>query len=440
MSMFSQSLAMGDETLGELEKADRQQQRPRPPESLEIIDESPTSTSTNHSRLTSMRTQSRSSRTQRGGFKRNKSDSILLKPSEGAVSARPLATNESYSDLFRSNLDFDFDEKNNFETKIDSFAQKENASLDKYFKDSIEFSSLQGTSQRPNTQKKCQSQEDDLGDMFESSNFFSQPIVGNTDEIQLDEAIVADENSDIAWFEELNKTVEQTPKVSGTQAILWEDCSFKIVKSDELPISQNICWEDSGDFNKGIFDVDVQTESDQNIQDEAAVCIDNVTFTQDFLNSSIRDKQRSCKNSRNSQLSNQSLPTDYIHTEMMKCQKQVINGLSGNSQLLGGSFVNLDASSTSNMILNYSAESIPITRSMTESSAKPKETIQEPSIRTLSTNVQRQLPNGKHLNQIDQWGLLPAIVREYHRKGIRTMFDWQVECLSNTKVNTVFTL
>ncbi|XP_037047750.1 DNA polymerase theta isoform X2 [Bradysia coprophila] len=40
----------------------------------------------------------------------------------------------------------------------------------------------------------------------------------------------------------------------------------------------------------------------------------------------------------------------------------------------------------------------------------------------------------KKLNSIDSWGLPLSIVREYHRKNIYEMFDWQRECLSNRKV------
>lgn len=437
MSMFSQSLAIGDDTFGELEKPEINARRP--PESLEIIDESPTSTlasRTNRSgRLTSMRTQTRSARTQRvGAFKRNKSDSVLLNPPGTSAGGAIRSTNESYSDLFGSDLECaEFDAKKNYEGYTGK--GNSNKSLENYFKDSIEFS-CGGSSQINNPKLKTEDVE--LGNMFENSNFFSQPVdTAGTDEILLDVAIVTDENTDIAWFAELN-TKLQDPVArrsstihAATEAILWQDCSFEMGTSkinqprNELTLAQNVCWEDSGDFNQGIIDVE-QSDSHQTVKDEAVVCIENVTFTQDFLNSSVQVELK------HSPGTNQSLTSDFIHNEMVKCQKQVSLGLAENSQLLGDSLVNLDISCTSNMVLNYSADSIPINRS---TNPKPiKESLQE--IQTsIPTTIQRELPKQANLNQIDQWGLLPAIVREYHRKGIRTMFDWQVECLSNTKVN-----
>lgn len=411
MSMFSQSLAMGDDTFSELENPKRSDPQ-RPPESLEIIEESPTSilaSRTNRSRLTSMhRTQSHSSRTQRG-IKRNKSDSILLKPDQNVM-----VTNESYSDLFRSNLEYDFDTKEN----VNNLGSKPNTSLENYFKESMEFSCA---SQLNNILK-----QDELGDMFASSNFYSQPLDTNTDDIQLDEAIVTMANTDMEWFDELNRSVQEvkdSPKVSAIREIRRENCSFEQDKSkkNEIPLSQNICWEDSGDFNQAIFN-DPPTDS----QDEAAVCIDNVTFTQDFLNSSIKSKPKVC-DSKNSHLPNQSMSAEFIHSEMVKCQREVSQGLAETTLAPNNSLLNADISSSSNMILNYSAESLPNTRPTLQYDPK-----QNDSPKT--SIVPKQLASGKNLNQIDQWGLLPPIVREYHRKGVRTMFDWQVECLSNPKV------
>lgn len=117
---------------------------------------------------------------------------------------------------------------------------------------------------------------------------------------------------------------------------------------------------------------------------------------------------------------------------MDKCQKLVSRGLAANANAtLNDSLLN--ASGTSDIVLNYSADSVPMTahRNASNAAVKPLSVVVEPT----RADLPKQL-SSQNLNQIDQWGLSQSVVEQYHRKGIKTMFDWQVECLSNTKVNT----
>lgn len=52
------------------------------------------------------------------------------------------------------------------------------------------------------------------------------------------------------------------------------------------------------------------------------------------------------------------------------------------------------------------------------------------------TNVQQNNSNENKCNitNLIQWGCSNAIIREYQKKGVKEMFEWQAECLSNPKV------
>lgn len=41
----------------------------------------------------------------------------------------------------------------------------------------------------------------------------------------------------------------------------------------------------------------------------------------------------------------------------------------------------------------------------------------------------------RDINSLSQWGCTPAIIREYLKRGIESMFEWQVECLSKHEVS-----
>lgn len=435
--MFSQSLQMGDETLGQLElnQPDR-----RPPESLEIIEESPTSLAsrTLRNRGTSIRTQSRSVRTQRG-IKRNKSDSVLINAEPPAGTSKSAFPADSFSDLFRSNIDCDFIELK--ENMLPSRSAS-NVNLDDYFKDSIEF----GCADQKRPEKRpTVSQE--LGDMFENSNFYTQPVETNTDDLdKLLDMAINPEDIDGLSFEELNGTVlaaaDNNLPVTGTQDMLWDDSSFeaKANTRQDVPVSQNICWEDSGDFGD-ILNGETNPGKDDPIpmqiakEEEDPVCIDNVSFTQDFL---ANRQSRVAPSEPNKTQINVGSSSNFIQDEMEKCHKQVSLGLAEDSKLLSDSIIDINLSSSSNMVLNYSADSVPASKSPAPpcQSLKPQTTALHPkrSPAKPEASSKQLLPTNKNLNQIDSWGLSSDIVREYRRKGICTMFDWQVECLSNTKV------
>lgn len=44
----------------------------------------------------------------------------------------------------------------------------------------------------------------------------------------------------------------------------------------------------------------------------------------------------------------------------------------------------------------------------------------------------------RDINSLSQWGCTSAIIREYIKRGVRSMFEWQQECLSKHEVTWIF--
>lgn len=53
------------------------------------------------------------------------------------------------------------------------------------------------------------------------------------------------------------------------------------------------------------------------------------------------------------------------------------------------------------------------------------------------TKEMTELGDDRNIKSLSKWGFSRFILEEYKKKGIRQMFEWQAECLSNTKVSIV---
>lgn len=379
--MFSQSFLIGENTLQELEKIAKLSSPKQKPESHDIIDESPTNLNATHrsirSRIVSIKTQNKSYR--KKGIKRNKSDSIL----NGSIGAAGFSKTENYSEFFRTSKD------NVFQNEIAPIQNSVTSTLDKYFKDSFNFvikTPIEKVEIKPHNdilplQKDVAiPTEKDLNEMFDKSDFFTQQNDSNVD-------------SNL------------------------HDLPIYVPKS-----SENITWEESVDFNNIINNLNSDGDSTIKkskeislmVDDDVALGLDNITFIHDFL------KQRSFENDLN--LKSQKSIRQFIQEEMHQCSHSVLKDASIHETSINESVhlnVTRNSNNLSNLVLNWSSESLPPN---VKNPSKVKET---------TTQVQRTVPA---TNSIADWGLSKAIVEEYYRKGIRTMFQWQVDCLSNTRV------
>lgn len=410
--MFSQSLCVdGNESLlrvlGEQPSAAKQQQHR--PESMEVIDESPTSLQ-NQTR-TSLRNISRRAQKQPKDS-RPKKDST--EKSHASIST------ENYSEFFVDNCNIVFPPQNCIDP------QTINRSLEKYFADNDEchFAAKSTPTIPPPLA------ESNFDGIFDKTNIFSQ-MASNNDESSeniFDKAAIS--------LSDLNDTMESLKildsEASDKEAINEQQQSAFVLdgmfdgseiipktRADASPSSNDlaaVAWDDSSEFMMGIpadgndgddklmncaAEESVRLMVDENV----ALGIDDVTFTQEFL-----CEQNMAGSNGNVSKHKSSGVNEFIRNEMEMCKIAVKN----------------DECSDSNVSnkTNFERKSEPGVELQMESATLQRST---------------KFPT-KNQNKIENWGLSTEIVDEYTKRGIRTMFDWQVECLSNTKVFIVVIL
>lgn len=345
---------------------------PKPPESIECIDESPNHETTN---VTSRSTRLRSKN-------QTKIDKHKPKPAE-AVSI----SSENYSEFFKNNLDFgEVPEKS--PAKLVALATD---SLDKFF--NTNFESITN----PINVNLFQN----LDEMFQESEFYLQP----SEPQLLDVAITHTEDfADLSFGDCSSFTVNQAMPKAASQVIEWDDSS-ELFNNIVIPTN--------------VIELANRPQTQLMVNDEVALGIDNVTFAQEFL------PQRMVEN--NSMSEPQKTVAQFMSEEMDKCIDVVKSAL-GEDEVVSTSFIGsqkqLSHSSLTNIVLNWSLDNVPKTKAVESINYATPQVVQTTS---------RSLPQ-TNLSSIESWGLSKEIVQGYVKKGIQTMFPWQVECLSNIKV------
>lgn len=342
------------------------------PESNDCIDESPTNKTSNvTSRNSRLRSQNRI-----------KIDKHAAKPEHEAT------TNscENYSEFFKCNFEYDCAPKMNSVAPTPLLIDN---SLEKYFNTSFESPTNENIPQNLNA-------------MFQGSEFTqinqSQPKL-------LDIAITHTEDfADLSFTDFSHCTVTSVPN--------------QLVAVPKVA-SQAIEWDDSSEFNDFVIpsfaaELAVRPQTELMVNDEVALGIDNVTFTQEFLPQRTVEKNTVTGGS-------QKTVAQFMSEEMESCIDDVRIGLKADD-VVGSQ--QLNQSSLSNIVLNWSLENGPKQNVVETSNSAPM---------TVAQSNSKSLPK-KNLSSIDSWGLSKEIVHGYVKKGIQIMFPWQVECLSNTKV------
>lgn len=446
--MFSQSLCMGHETLLALEQlTSRETTKPNPSEELDIIDESPT-TKTNQITSRSLRF-----RRQKQSFT-NKTNNTKSKDFETTINV-----DNNYSEFFRSDLQLEFNtepkppESNNF---IDESPNNKTTNV------TCRSTRLRSQNERKNDKYKSKPAEasinsENYSEFFKNNSDFDDGPGKTADpaalliENSLDKYFITNfespanpindlsQNLDAVFQEsefspQFNESSEpQLLDIAITHTEDFGDLSFADFSSFTVPnqvpraASQAIEWDHSSEFNDIEMPPDTtnlatRTLTELMVNDDVALGIDNVTFTQEFL------PHFSVENNR--KLDSQKTVAQFMSEEMDKCIDVVKSGL-GADEVVSTSFVEsqkqLNQSSLSHIVLNWSLDNTPKTKLLESSRCAELQVVHTTSRSLLQTN----------LSSIDSWGLSKEIVHGYVKKGIQSMFKWQVECLSNTKVGSL---
>lgn len=195
------------------------------------------------------------------------------------------------------------------------------------------------------------------------------------------------ENVNLSEIEKLLKTSELN---DGKQDDKQEG-SFNIFSQDVKSQLENaIQWENSAFFNEFIVSQSVAVVEKIDTVEEAIIDAD-CSFSAASMTSFVEDEMKSCFLQLTNELSKMENP---------------VNRLTQN--------IPLETSSISNKI---SFENEPVRSSITQT-----------KIRNESISCKLDIRN------LSEWGCSGSIIREYTKKGIQKMFEWQAECLSIPKV------
>uniref|UniRef100_A0A182WJ43 DNA polymerase theta n=1 Tax=Anopheles minimus TaxID=112268 RepID=A0A182WJ43_9DIPT len=411
--MFSQSLQLGDSTFDALEKQHTKACTPptnerttrsqrnkvvKPQGSTEeVIEESPTNgkCSAELSRQRSVRERLQIISTQARGRKAKKRTARERQRTSGSDSREDKDTTgssilrkDNFSELFTSDIQFNVDQSSTRRNGLDGPSPEKQPSVrisdefEELFQNSA-FSMDTGRSQSmamPANQNEPK--EGSFHTLFDQSDF----TLDKADEV----AAPVDNPQHPATMPE-SEELEIFSETLFDRAISSEPTMDDLHENSDLLESLRV------------------DSADDTIEDDVAIDIENVTFSQPLTSASIAlGQERSDESHHQPQ---QTEIHDFIESEM------------------ANSFRNTKESLSDTVVSRHDESGLYPT-SVTALPKKRKKA--EPEGATVSCST--SLDQTKDLRFLGNWGLSSSITSEYARKGIVELFPWQVECLSRKEV------
>ncbi|XP_037904628.1 DNA polymerase theta [Hermetia illucens] len=452
---FTTSLDFGSSILANIERAEKKfasagktaTGTKRKEVGSEVIDESPTnkSTKTGKSSKENSKDSLTQSRYRRRALRKNKSDSVLQSKQEPAVK-NGNTQKENFSDFFNTPMEFGVfsvekkvndavnanlaepDKSSNLNRQSPEAEQKELNNLDDMFAESMDFSEQIRFSLKDSPPKK-----ESVINIEDSS--FSFRDLDCSEDMVLEKALCNSDLKELGLeFCSESPTVERSTKVAmdplaNGENLHVKELSFMLANQDVA----NLIVDMSSEM---ILEEDVKRAPTRNRNTTAAginrILSQNLTIeTEEIINieetSFIAPVKQSAEKDATAKQEDSLMPSKKEILSVLKSEDVSLKP--SQFPVMQASLAKIDSpkdlnlSKCSGPVLNWSL------------STDPEETPKKDRLQ--AENKKESNPPNTHttaLKDIANWNLPPSIIKEYHSKGIRQMFDWQVECLSNPKV------
>lgn len=416
----------------------------------EVIDESPTnkSTKTGKSSKENSKDSLTQSRYRRRALRKNKSDSVLQSKQEPTVK-NGNTQKENFSDFFNTPMEFGVlsvekkvndavsanlaepDKNSKLQCPSFEMERKELNNLDDMFAESMDFSEQIRFSVKDSPPKK-----ESVINIEDSS--FSFRDLDCSEDMVLEKALCNSDLKELGLeFCSESPAVERSTKVamdpvSNGESLHVKELSFMLANQDVA----NLIVDMSSEM---ILEDDVKRASTEDRNTTAAgitrILSQHLTIeTEEIINieetSFIAPVKQSAEKDASAKQEDSLMPSKKEILSILKSEDVSLKP--SQSPVMQASHAKIDSpkdlnlSKCSGPVLNWSL------------STDPEETPKKEQILIENKKESNPPRNTTALKDIANWNLPPSIIKEYHSKGIRQMFDWQVECLSNPKVSIIF--
>lgn len=349
---------------------------------LDVIDESPTDKShllLGKSIKERLKNASTSKKSHRKHLKRSKSDPLSNDDSKNSTSNNTTTKQKSNTEDFTSSM-FNGTELNWNETKNQSSKLKSKL-CDKFSDDEVD-SFLKNVK----TQSTYQDQHNNTNELISISSSDEDVQVSKIEQMLNSNAF-----SNVTFNfpdKNINENSENT---------IQRDEKLMLKKIEENACNQSLQWEDSALFNDFNYsECDILKQNEQNKNDTSV----DVLIDAD-CNLSIQNVEGS--------LIQDEIESSYLEVSMELSKLNQFN----------------------QQISQRSQNSAPkqLNKSIKISNSSKTRELDKCLMNSNSTKLSKD-----DIANLSQWGCTPIIIKEYLKKGIQSMFEWQIECLSKPEV------
>lgn len=434
---FSQSFEFGNSTFMKLESEanhainDDEDIPTETHKALDVILESPTSKKPanksivrNRSRFLQNATQrTNSSTSYHRKFRRSKSDSTLPKAPQQKSN-----DTDNYSEFFRSDFSFQPDVTKEKPSNIES---KDTSVL--------RVSQIEAAFKDDDVMVEAETNDTDNDDIIDEENSFDKPIFSE----DLKDLLETEENDNM-WQDSLPlSAIEKNEEnVEEPLEILHEISNF-ICPPQNNDLLRDQLLSKELEISHRIFKETQQIQEQISERNISLSCMspDQLKFTQEDspLNSGALNDGNLAKDFEDNFKTQSANERMSGNTKDTARKEKILVDAKNNKVITPVSDKEMKPPENERISRNTMEEKIvPVSninkdiKYVSDKEFKSSENVSEVSEKKKS--VQVLTDNLEALKSISAWNLPLSVLKEYERKGVKKMFDWQIQCLSNPKV------